>query len=98
MGPLHKSVVRRLRVSGTPTRAAASGPPSSHPDVRGSSCLSLQRPRCPLDSMPVFTRAYPGSALSVQTAPTLLDLMLQETTLTGVTQMQPDHCFSLVKN
>ena len=78
MGPLHKSVVRSLGVSGTPTRAAASCPPSSHPDVRGCSCLSLQRPRCPLDSVPVFTRTSPASALSVQTAPTLPDLMLQE--------------------
>ena len=98
MGPLHKSVVRRLGVSGTPTRAAASCPPSSHPDVRGSSCLSLQRPRCPLDSEPVFTGTSPASALSVQTAPTLPDLTLQETTATGVTQTQPDRCFSLVKN
>ena len=98
MGPLHKSVVRRLGVSGTPTRTAASCPPSSHPDVRGSSCLTLQRPSCPLDSKPVFTGTSPASALSVQTAPTLPDVMLQEMTATGVTQMQPDPRFSLVKN
>ena len=48
--------------------------------------------------MPAFTGTSPGSALSVQTPPTLPDLRLQERTPTGVTQIQSDHCFSLVKN
>lgn len=51
-----------------------------------------------MDSVPVFSGASPGSALSVQTPPNLRDLRLQETTLTGVTQIQSDRCFSLVKN
>ena len=51
-----------------------------------------------MGSVPVFTGTSPGSALSVQIPPTLPDLRLQETTLRGVTQIQSDLCFSLVKN